>query len=79
MEGSKKFSISKVELIKKAKSLARGALYSVIVGVIVIISNANIPAEYVLFVPIIVTILTNLSHTVKLYCTDTLSVSNIQE
>jgi hypothetical protein len=71
MEWSKKWDISKEELIKKGKSLARYGLYSVICGLIVVIGDANVPAQYAFLLPVAVMILTNLSHTVKLFVTDT--------
>lgn len=69
--GSKKWSLSKVEIIKKLKSLAWGALYSIIIGVIAYLTDLDVPTQYAFLLPIVVVLLTNLSHTVKLYVTDT--------
>ena len=70
-KGSKKFDITKAELIKKGKSLARYGVYSIICWLIVVIGDANVPAQYAFLLPLVVGFLTNLSHTVKLYFTDT--------
>ena len=69
--GSKKFNLSKAELIKKGKALAWYGVYSIICGLIVVIGDANVPAQYAFLLPVAVGFLTNLSHTVKKFFTDT--------
>lgn len=66
--------MSKPELINIAKRLARGALYSVITALIVIIGDMNVPAQRAFMLPIIATILTNLSYTVKKFMTNTVEI-----
>ena len=69
--GSKKWNLSKEELKKKGLSLFRGAMYSILIGSIALLGDLNVPAQYAFLLPVAVMLLTNLSHTVKLFCMDT--------
>jgi hypothetical protein len=71
MEGSKKWSLSKEELKKKGKQLFRGAMYSILIGAVAMLGDVDVKPEYAFLLPFVVQGLTTLSHTVKLFCTDT--------
>ena len=72
-EWSRKFDLSKPEIIRALKYLARWVLYALIVWVIFVVSNLNIPVERAFIIPIITTLLTNVSLTVRKFMSDTTS------
>lgn len=69
--GSKKFDLSKVELIKIGKYLLRGMLYALVTGLIVVVSHLNIPGVYAFLIPTVTVLLTNASLTLRKWMTDT--------
>ena len=71
MNTSKKFSLNKTDLIKIAKSLGWTMLYALVTWVVVFLSDIEVPAQWAFLIPIAVSMLTNLSYTIKRFISET--------